>query len=334
MRRFGFVALFLLPLVAHAQLALPGFQGALRITMTPRNPGPYATASLSLESALIDLDTSLVAWTVNGKPAGDARAIAIQTGRLGTSQVVSAEVTTAGGSIVSAETIVTPTEVDLLYDSNSYVPPLYRGRALPSAGTTVRLQAIPHFVKDNGTEVATKDIVFTWKRNGRVLGSVSGRGHSSADVDAPYLYGTDVISVEAASVDDTYFGSASVTVPAVDPVIRLYEDHPLFGLRFDRALGTSTSLADREMTFAAMPYYASVAGPTDPSLEYAWTVDGKRVDTAGATKHELTLGAADGGSATLALSLTHATNIFFGADAVWRISFGSQLGSDNPFVAR
>ncbi len=332
MRRLFVALLFALPLWAHAQYTLPGFQGALRIGMTPVHPAPGQVVHLSLESALIDLDSSTITWTVDGKRAATSgTTLDINAGALGSNRSVSADVVSAEGSIVSAETTITPTELDLLYDSDSYVPPLYQGRALPSAGSTLRLVAIPHFKRPGGSEAPVSDITFTWRRNGQALGSLSGKGKNTISIPAPYLYGTDYISVEAATSDGTLSGDASVSIPAADPIVRLYEDHPLFGLRLDKALASTTNIVDREMTFAAIPFFATAASPADDALSYAWTVDGKSVNTNGDTKHELTLGASGGGDAHLSVAITHVSNIFFSADSAWHIIFNSNLGTDNVF---
>lgn len=332
MRRLFVAFLIALPFIAHAQFTIPGFQGALRIAMTPVHPAPGQQVRLALESALLDLDTSTIVWSIDGKrSATSEKYLDIGAGALGTTRIVSAEVTSAEGSIVSAETTITPTEVDLLYDADSYVPPLYQGRALPSAGSTLRLTAIPHFRRSNGTEIPSTDIVFSWKKNGQVLGSLSGRGKSNVSIPAPYLYGTDIVSVEAVSTDESFAGSASVAIPSVDPIVRLYQDHPLFGLRLDYALASTTRIIDREMTFAAIPFFATASSPADDALLYTWTVDGKPVTTSGETKHELTLGASAGGEARLSVGISHASNIFFGVENSWRIIFNSSLGADSPF---
>ena len=174
-------------------------------------------------------------------------------------------------------------------------------------------------------------IVFSWKKNGQVLGSLSGRGKSNVSIPAPYLYGTDIVSVEAVSTDESFAGSASVAIPSVDPIVRLYQDHPLFGLRLDYALASTTRIIDREMTFAAIPFFATASSPADDALLYTWTVDGKPVTTSGETKHELTLGASAGGEARLSVGISHASNIFFGVENSWRIIFNSSLGADSPF---
>lgn len=334
MRRLALAAfVFMLPLMAHAQYALPGFQGAVRISIDPLHPSPDARVRLTLESSLVDIDASTVTWRIGGKIVqGSGKTLITQTGELGSKLSISAEVRTPEGSLISAQTDILPTAIDLLYESDSYTPPFYGGRALPSAGSSVRLHAITHFVKSDGSTVASRDIEYTWKRNDRVLSSQSGLGRASITVDAPHLFGTDSISVEAVSKDGTYAGSASVTIPSVEPVLRLYLDHPLYGLRLDQAVASTTVITDREMTFAVIPYFVTARSPLDPGLLYDWLVDSRPIDSAADTRNELTLGAPDGGEAHLAVSLSHVTNIFLSAQESWSIFFTTPTNTDSPFI--
>ncbi len=326
------VVLFFVPLIAYAQLVLPGFDGAVRMSIEPSYPHPQETATVTLESTLIDLSHADIVWYVDGKRVpGSATSLPVALSAAGSRTSVSAQITTAEGSILGADTTITPTSIDLLYESDTYVPPFYAGRSLPSAGSTLRVQALVHFVRPDGSEVKPSDITYTWRRDGRVLGSVSGRGRDTLSTDAPYLYGSSVIALDAESVDGSFHGNASVTVRSVEPVLRLYQDHPLFGLRLDQAVASTSRFVEREMTFAAIPFFGAFRTPTDPSLSYEWTVDGSHVDSSAAAPHELTLGAPEGGSAALAVDVSQGSNIFFGASGRWRIIFDTAPRTNELF---
>lgn len=326
--------LMLMPLAAHAQYSLPGFGGAVRIAMDPSFPEPGDTVTLSLESSFTDLDTSSISWRIDGKalPA-TGKSITTTAAALGSQTEIDAQVTTQEGSVIAASATIVPTRIDILYDGDSYVPPFYEGRALPAAGGMLRLQAIPYFKKQDGTLVPVNSIIFTWKRNGQVIGEVSGRGNASVSIPSPYLFGHDTITVDARSVDSSFSGESSVVVSAADPVLRLYEDHPLYGLRLDQAIGTSSTIDEREMTFAVIPFFATVRTPTDDALTYDWRVNGKSVSSQTDTKNSLTLGAPAGGRADLSVSLSHASNIFYAADGAWTILFSGVATQGDPFTS-
>jgi hypothetical protein len=250
--------------------------------------------------------------------------------------------TLAGNSGSSQQSAVGGSSpIDILVDSDSYVPPFYRGRALPSAGTNIRLQAIPYFKNADGSSVPTSDIIFTWKQDDRVIGNVSGLGKSSVVLPAALLYGTTNIEVDAESSDDTSFGTAVLSIPSVVPPLILYEDNPLLGITYYRALGSDTTITDTEMTFAVVPYFAQIQSPNDPQLSYVWTVNGSNILPDPKDPSEITLNSKDSsGAATIGLSLSQSDNIFMNPTASWDVTLGTAAsnaftdtgsGAKNPF---
>jgi hypothetical protein len=332
----GLLALFI-AVPAFAQFSIPGADTELSFSLSPRFPAAGQTVHISLQSFLYDLDASSIVWSEDGTviQQGDGlRSITVQAGPLGSARTIEARITGASGS-ASARVTIAPASLDLLWEAASYTPPFYKGRALPSAGGGVRIAAIPHLVRANGTAVPPADIVFTWRKDGQLLDEASGRGKASAAVDGPTLFGSEAITVNAASADGTLQAEAILRLSDTKPQIALYEDHPLFGMRFGQALGSSSFIPDNEMTFAAIPYFAPVQNTADRGLEYSWTVNGQPVAADSAHADELTINAASSsGVALIRLSLAHATNFFFGVDGAWQVTFNSRSSPQfNPFSA-
>lgn len=299
----------------------------LGLTMTPEYPAPGDTVHLSAASSQIDLERSDIIWYANGSVIAQGaakRGIDLLAGALGSETDVVVVARAPDGTSVSGEAFIRPVEVDLLWESSSYVPSFYRGRALPSAGTTIRAWASVRIENSSGSLVPERDIVYTWRRNGSIVQSVSGRGESSAMFPAPALFGTDTLTVNAAAVDGAFEGSASARISSVEPSLLLYEDHPLFGVLYNDSLAPSTSRFDPEATFAAVPFFAQAGNPTDPQLIYAWSVNGKSVPTEAGNPNEITIGANGvSGLAQIALALTEAGNWSVDSNGMWSISFSS-----------
>ena len=330
MRRFAFVlvcAMFALALPAHAQLGLLGTGGSVAISLMPAHPGPNDAVKLTAHSPVFDLVTSTLVWSIDGKVITQgvgADTTALVAGGLGSQTEVVVHVTARDGTTASQAARIVPTELDLLSGSDSYTPPFYRGKALPSAGSSVSLQAIPRFIRPDGSAFSVGELMFTWKKNGQVMGNLSGTGKSAIIIPSPVLYGRDTVSVLAASSDGVYAGEAFTSIAAVDPMIVLYEDHPLYGVLLGDALGASAFIPESEMTFAAIPYFASVSTPSDPLLQYAWRVNGKNIAADTKAPNEITLqSASENTLALIELALTHATNFFLNASRVWTVTFSS-----------
>lgn len=320
---------------AHAQFTGLQDGSALTIALNPAYPAPGDQVQLTLRSPSYDLDRSYITWRANGTIIAEgegAVAAKATAGALGSAVSIEATVENADISATAVARII-PASVDLIWESDSLVPPFYRGRALPSAGTSLRMQAIARF----GNSVPDNQITYTWKRNGAVLSSLSGRGRSSITIGSPALFGSDIITVEASTAGGQLAGAASVRIASIEPELALYQRHPLFGVEYHKAIGAVAQIPQAEVTFHAVPYFADAARPTDPALEYGWQVNQRGVQEDPARSNEITIDASNAaGVALIRLALSHASNLFFSADGTWNVTFspGARAGADltnDPF---
>lgn len=311
----------------------PTGTSALVISANPQYPGPNSIVQLTAESPLLDLQASDVEWTVNGAPAGSGESITTTMGALGHPTTIGVSVSGQSGNDSSSITLI-PTSIDLLWESDSYVPPFYKGRALPGSSSSIRVLAMPHFINPDGSSVPDSEINFTWKLNDGIDESQSGLGEYSAVFPAAILYGSDTIDVVAQTTDGSLDGEASVSVPTQAPTLVLYEDNPLFGVMYHAALPSSSSASELETSFAAVPYFANASSANDPSLAYQWTVNGSPVDADPQDPSEITINAQSSGVATIGLSISNPSDPFFGASGSWQVAFsGESSDSSNVFTA-
>lgn len=329
------LSFLLLATPAYAQYGLHGLGQGITIGMVPAHPGVHETVQLTVRSSIFDISHSVIVWSANGKVIAKgtgADTASIPTGDLGSQTTVTVQLTAPDESSAEASARVIPTQVDLLVDSDSYTPPFYRGKALASAGSNLILQALPHFARPGGSQIPASDLIYTWKRNGQVLGDISGLGKSAVVIPAPVLYGRDVVSVEIASSDGVLAGESSLAIKSLDPMLVLYEDHPLFGILFGSALGASTFIPESEMTFIAVPYFSSVRTPLDSALQYAWRVNGTRLTTDPKKPNEFTLQSGESNTvALIQVELTHAINYFLDAKGSWSVTFSAKGGTQDFF---
>jgi len=139
-----------------------------------------------------------------------------------------------------------------------------------------------------------------------------------------HLFGTDVISVEARSSDGKLSHISSVSISAAEPILALYENHPLYGVLYHRALSSATSLGGTEATFAAIPFFAQARNIYDAALRFDWRVNSEKIPANPTNPGELTINAENStGIAFVELQVTHATNFFLEAKERWNITFSS-----------
>lgn len=234
---------------------------------------------------------------------------------------------------------LSPVVVDLLWESDGLTPPFYQGRALAGPGSRVRLLAMPIFGKGESA-IAPQNLIYTWKKDKTVLGSLSGKGKSNIVLESPLRYGAEVVSVEVSNEDGSVSAGASARIESTEPSISLYIDHPLFGPLFHAGLAGDARILDSEASLLAVPFFAPARAPDSPGLVYEWRVNGKMVAPARAAPSRITISATGSdGIALVNLLITHATNYFFEAERTWNLSFfsgsrgGGGEGGADPFTS-
>lgn len=319
---------------AHAQFALPSTRSDLSLDATPTSPAANSNVRLSVRSVLLDLAESDITWYANETVIASGIGVSettILTGPLGTETRIRVEARASEGTAF-AEGVFRPTEIDLLWEADSYVPPFYRGRSLPSSGSDVRLFAVPRFKQVGATTFVPPDeLIYTWKLGGKIVKIISGRGKHSVTIASPSLFGSETVSVDVKTADGSLVGSSSVRIPSVEPSLVLYENHPVFGILYHRALQSPATVSEVETTFTAVPYFAPVQNPDDGSLVYTWRVGNSTIGSNAARPSTITINAAGTtGLAQIDLAMTHISNFFLNARNSWSVTLA---GTDSSSAA-
>ncbi len=166
-------------------------------------------------------------------------------------------------SVVSAQIA----SVELVWEADSYTPPLYAGRALPTSDGNLRVFAFPPSSLGTAT-----NLIYTWKINGQVLGSMSGTDRSMLAIKGSPFISDQLVVVDVSNGSQTVTGV--VRIPYVKPTVLLYENSPLKGVQFEHALiNKFVAEANSDITLVAEPYFFST--PQSQSLTYTWSVNGQ-----------------------------------------------------------
>ena len=328
-----------LPAVTSAQAGAqlnPIFNADLTLELSPLYPRPGETVRVTARSTLVDLSGATLEWLENGKKVAGGVGVTFvdaKAGALGTETTVTAIVFENGIEVRRESARIHPIELELLWESDSYVPPFFRGRALPSAGTMLSLEAIPRFKRAGGSFVPDGDITFTWRRNGYVVQKVSGRGASRVRLESPSLFGVDTITAEARTSDGLFESAASVRIRSVEPQLVLYEKHPLFGVMYHNAIPPRSFRPEVEVSFTAVPYFAEALTDTDGRLTYEWKVNGNSIGNDLERPNSITINArGSSGLALIELALSHATNLFLNSFGSWTVTLNADERGGNLFT--
>lgn len=249
----------------------------LEVDISPESPDPFETVEMRVTSNLTDLNRAEIYWYVDNaleKSGRGVRSLSFQVGDLGSVTTATIIIDTIEGQRVTKEFTFRPADVSLLWEAQSYTPPFYKGRALASPQSMIKIVAQPEMRLASGAKLSPDELVYTWKRGNQVLQEQSGYGASVVTVQAPKPFGEADISVEVSSLYETYTAEETLTLPVVDPQVVLYEKDPLAGTNFRNAVRGNAESSGSELTLFAAPYFFSLDG-----LEQEWYVNGARRGT-------------------------------------------------------
>lgn len=295
------VSCLILPSFVFAQTQLEA-----QIVMTPSIPQPNSRVVLTLESYSFNVDVANIVWTVSGKIFLSGRGekkINLATGGVGSQINVSVSATLADGSSMRTSTVITPGSVEILYESpESYVPPFYKGRTLPSEGATVRVTAIAN-ISENGALVAKNKLSYSWYLNDELLSGASGAGKQSATIKLDYLNDANEVKVRIVSPGGVISEKTTTIYPhSVIPALYTYDE--LLGTNYTLLVGRRFE-ASKDFSLVLEPYYLSTLGTASGGDTYEWYLDGLPITPIGGKKLSLSPKADSYGTRTLSIAITN-----------------------------
>lgn len=325
MRAGLFFALILaVPFIAQAQ-AIEDFaslgESGFTLSVSPEHPTPASQAIISINSTSLDLSRATVVALVSGKEVyrGSIRPFPITLGKAGSITTIRATVTESGVPYTETLTIQ-PQEVTLIAEPISSSPPLYQGKSGVPLEGQVRVVTIANLVNTAGQSASPSTYSYTWAVDDNKVVESSGIGKSTLIIDSPMLYRGREVSVVVTNAGGNLSGGASLSLSSATPFVRIYENDPLQGIRFDHALSGSYSITDAEATLYAAPF----SFPTErgaPSV--AWFLNG----TSAQTGNSITLRPTGGGKGSASLSVAASAGELATASAVLNLLFGTSGSS-------
>jgi len=181
----------------------------------------------------------------------------------------------------------------------------------------VRLVAIANLRNLNGIMANPSTDAYVWTVDGIEIDSSSGVGKSSIDIPSPLEYRESTVSVVVTDSTGNLIGGTSFSYTAVDPIVRVYENDPLLGIRYDHALSGSYSITGAEATLYAAPFSLPISNGA-PTVQ--WFLDGSPAQTG----NSVTLRPAGSGEGSAALSLTASGDNATNAAAGLSLIFGAK----------
>jgi len=293
--------------VSHSQVSGVEPDKTVLIEMSPKYPAPGDLVAVKVTSFNSDLNTANITWYEAGKKISSGkgnREIKTVAKDIGTATVVNASITTADGDSISQSITIKPARIDLFWESSSYVPPFYKGKALVGQYSDAKIIASPK-IKD--LSLSQNSYIFTWSKDGKILGSQSGYGKNVLNVKTGTTDKPSNISVSI-SADNKIIAQNSIILRSSKPKLVVYEYSPAYGALYNKSINTSIKI-DKEISFYAVPYFiASSFNEPDLNTAYSWALNGTTLKNTGSILTLRNDSTTNGSSAISASAKTNALN--------------------------
>ncbi|HVM58827.1 MAG TPA: hypothetical protein VMT80_00635 [Candidatus Paceibacterota bacterium] len=262
--------LALAPLPSNAQTV--GSTAPFTLSMSPQYATPGGSVTLTPLSSTMNLANATLAIFVNGKQvySGNVAPTQVTVGPAGAVTTIKASVT-SGGAAYSQTLSIIPQDVSLIIEPIASAPALYAGKPPVPLEGAVRLIAVASFETGTGKATDPSALSYSWTVDGAKDPSLSGIGKNAVTVASPLQYRRRTVSVAIENADRSLAGGASLSFSAQNPSVRLYEDDPLLGIRFDSALAGSYHMPASEAALFAAPFGFPISTGA-PSME--WFLNG------------------------------------------------------------
>ena len=308
----------LLPLTSFAQTSTS--PQTLDVSVSPQYPKPGDTVTLRVAVYGPTLDVSSVVWQVDGaRIAEGTTETQFTAGKLGSVHSVSVRSLVSTGRTSSRNLLVIPSQVDLVYEADNHTAPFYKGHSLLTKESSATVYATPYVVSSSGSIFPTSALHFTWEVGNAIDYTHSGLGKNSIKFDTGILPNKSSISVKVAPASGGGgVAENKIDIPLIDSEALIYENNPLYGKLFNRALKNDYVLKEKEVTLFAFPFFFSKSNP----ISYKWDVGRQEVPTELATNQNITFRSDDNsGESSVRVELKNTGSVLQKAESFLKLIF-------------
>lgn len=320
----AFLFLFLPTAVLGVEFSLADIKTT--IEATPKNPGSYENVLLTISSPFIDAGKAEITWSLDGKIAMKgigAQNLRFKTGPVGSLNKIGIVIRTLDGKVIYKDLVIAPSDVDMLWEAYTYTPPFYKGKALDTQESLIKIVAIPHMLDKNGNKMSSENLIYKWKTKDELRTEASGFGKNIFILRNDIVPVLEIIEVEVSLVDNTSVANGSLTLTITDTKPIIYQNDPLLGVLFNKALSGTIEMKNNEVRLSAYPFFFSIIKNKE-EVNYLWKMNRKIIlntngDSVIFTKPAIT------GSSKIELTVTGVFTVFQKGSDSFLIDFVGEI---------
>lgn len=290
---------------------------ALTIDLEPAYPSPGENFTAKANDYALPTQGNSIRWVVDGKPLpeGDnVRTINLTAKGSGEATVLELIVDLPSGGVSRVSKRIEPVYLDIIIEPQTRTPAFYRGRALPSIGSTINATALI-----NGGALPSSGLIYTWRLNNQALEGGAVRANNTISFTMPRgEFAT--LGLNVSRPDGTTVAQRLFSIRNTAPTLAFYEVSPLYGLT-TRAIVDSLTLTSASLSVRAEPYYLDLATYNNPDF-LEWKIDNVINPNPSVNPYEVTIaGAGVSGSSRINFHVRNLTQVLQGTEADFRVTY-------------
>ena len=313
---------------------VPVTASSVDLTSSSDTPLPGQKIVITAKSFSIDINSSTVTWTIDGKVSQKGiglNKLEIIAPPLGKEYKIGVSVVTANGINLANSITIGSGSVDMIMESNGYTPPFFKGKLPVAYQNNVNIIAIPHLADTKGVEYDPKTLVYQWKKSGRVVEDQSGYGKQVFTLVGDIIPREANIDVTVSTRDGKKRTIGYINVSYDSPSLNFYIDSSQYGPLFNSALSDNVFIGkEKETSILMVPYGFNKPVNGIGNLLLTWMINGYEREEL-ATNESVTLRSPDNatGKSNIELTIKNKKDILQTASRGFSASFSANGGNTN-----
>ena len=171
-----------------------------------------------------------------------------------------------------AEAEINLKTLEIYWSADTYAPFGYQGRALPTQGSLITINADLKIVGGN-----PKSLIYSWFLDGIFQEAKSGYGRDSFKFGIRRTSGAShTVLLKIFNESRSFYVEKSISIPIANPeIVVYYKNNSKVNLPYIASAKNFEVASDKEISFLALPYFFNVKSIKD--LEFEWTLGKKSV---------------------------------------------------------
>jgi len=274
---FAFTFIFLIFAFAVSAQGVPTSIQGIDLRLSTENPVPEQQITVTAESYTSDLNSASVIWTLNGllyQKGTGITAIQVQAPALGKKLRVEIIASVTGGKELKANIDIGSGSIDIIVESEGYVPPFFPGKIPLSYQNTYKIIAVPHLADSSSKEYDPRTLTYQWSKDSKVVQDQSGFSKQTFIWQDDIIPRQRMINIRVTTGDGRAQAEKVIFIQAQGPNIIFYNNDPLYGPMYNKAIIDRVGLGtSRELSVLAVPYGFNKPLKGIGNLLFTWLVN-------------------------------------------------------------